>query len=131
VFKALAREFPGCLAELDTLPLDAIDARAAELARAADGGAVEPWMEWLAGYHAWMRAALWIKPRLAGGGHGEAALAAGAAAYAGVAADEAFVRAVARPPAGRIVAAVLARLAAIHGVPAEAIKRAVFPAARR
>jgi len=131
VFKALAREFPGCLAELDTLPLGAIEARAAALARAAAGEAAEPWMAWLAGYHAWMRAALWLKPRLAREGDGAAALAEGAAAHAGVAVDEAFVQAVARPPAGRLVAAVLARLAAIHGVPAEAIKRAIFPASRR
>jgi hypothetical protein len=131
VFKALAREFPGCLAELDTLPLAVIDARAAALAQAAAGAGAEPWMVWLAGYHAWMRAALWLKPRLARGAEGGADLAEGAAAHAGVAVDEAFVRAVARPPKGRIVATVLARLAAIHGVPAPDLKRAIFPAARR
>lgn len=58
VFQALAGAFPGCLRELDTLPLDAIDARRAALSRAADGAAIEPWMEWVAGYHEGVRARL-------------------------------------------------------------------------
>ncbi|MFT3776632.1 MAG: hypothetical protein QM820_65670 [Minicystis sp.] len=135
VFRALAREFPGCLNELDTLPLDLIDDRARALARAAAGDPVDPWMEQLSGYHALMRAALRIKPRLS---RAEAiddtraeALARDASAHAGVVVDAAFVRAVAHPPRGRIVALVFAELSRIHGCPAADIKRALFPASRR
>jgi hypothetical protein len=135
VFKALARQFPGCLNELDTLPLDIIDARAAALAAAATGGPTEPWMTWLWGYHALMRAALRIKPRVARGEALDearaAALASDAAAHAGIAVDAAFARAVAQPPGGRLVAVVFARLEATHGCAAATIKRALFPAARR
>src|SRR5262249_52406116 len=65
VFKALATEFPGALNELDMLPLDVIDERAAALSRAAGGAPTEPWMDWLFAYHALMRAALHVKARLA------------------------------------------------------------------
>jgi hypothetical protein len=137
IFKALAREFPGCLNELDTLPLDTLDARAAALALAAAGGPVEPWMEWLSGYHALLRAALALKPRVAPvplddaraerlAREASAALGEGAAAI-----DAAFVRAVADPPRGRLVALVFARLEEMHGCPATAIKRAIFPHGRR
>src|SRR5258706_498219 len=63
VFKALADEFPGCLNELDTLPLEEIDARHGALAAAAAGGPILDWMAWLAGYHALLRAALRIRIR--------------------------------------------------------------------
>jgi hypothetical protein len=52
--RALAAEFPGCLRELDTLG-------ATELARRerlCAAGAHEPWMDWIAAYHARVRAAL-------------------------------------------------------------------------
>ena len=135
VFRALAREFPGCLNELDTLPLDDIDARAASLANAAAGGPVEPWMEWLSGYHALLRAALIVKPRVPRGVPLDDAraerLATEASASAGIAVDSAFVRAVADPPGGRIVALVLARLEESHGCEAAIIKVALFPRGRR
>jgi hypothetical protein len=135
VFKALAREFPGCLNELDTLPLDAIDARAAGLAVAAAGGPAEAWMEWLSGYHALLRAALAIKPRVARGPELDDAraerIAIEASASSGAAVDAAFVRAVADPPAGRLVALVFAQLEQTHGCPAATIKRALFPHGRR
>lgn len=138
-FKALADEFPGCLNELDTLPLDDLDARRDALAIAAACGTVEPWMIWCADYHAFYRAALRIKPRLAEARRRGAAiddaraarLARDAADHAGVEVDEAFVRAVAEPPGGRIGAVVMARLEAAHGEPAAAIKRALFPRSRR
>ena len=134
VFKELAREFPGCLNELDTLPLDAVDARAAALAGAAAGGPVEPWMAWLGGYHALLRAALALKPRVGRAALDDtraARLAEEASALAGVAVDAAFVRAVADPPGGRLVALVFETLAARHGQPAATIRRALFPASRR
>ena len=133
VFKALAREFPGCLRELDTLPLDEIDARAAALARAAAGGPTEPWMEWLAGYHALLRAALRIKPRVVGDLDDARAekLASDASGFAGVEVDAAFVRAVASPPGGRVVGVVFSRLERLHGCPAATMKRALFPGRAR
>ncbi len=135
VFRALARDFPGALNELDTLPLDAIDARAASLGVAAAGGPVEPWMDWLSGYHALLRAALAIKPRVRRGpaldGARAERLAREASASAGIAVDGAFVLAVADPPGGRLVPLVLARLAELHGCPAATIKRALFTPGRR
>src|SRR3954464_9214686 len=53
--RALAAEFPGCLRELDTLGRAGPERRAAACA-AVDVG--EPWMAWIAGYHALMRGAL-------------------------------------------------------------------------
>jgi hypothetical protein len=60
-----------------------------------------------------------------------AVLAREASQRAGAQVDAAFVRAVADPPAGRIGAVVLARLAERHHAPIEAIKRALFPHGRR
>jgi hypothetical protein len=135
VFKALAAEFPGCLHELDTLPLATIDARAEALARAAEGGPADPWMAWMAGYHALFRAALRVRSRTLRARDPDDAraeeLARDASAHAGVAVDAAFVRAVARPPGGRLAAVVFARLEATAGVPAAEIKRALFPHPRR
>lgn len=133
VFKDLARAFPGCLNELDTLPLDLLDARAAALAEAAAGAPVAPWMAWISGYHALLRAALFLKPRAARGldDARAAALAREAAAHAGTPIDAAFVRAVAAPPGGRVVSVVLARLAAADGRSPDEIKRALFPSSRR
>lgn len=134
VFKALAREFPGCLKELDTLPLEEIDARAAALAEAAAGGPILDWMAWLDGYHALLRAALRIRIRSSRGRTVDEAratsLAEDAAAHSGAAIDPAFVHAVMRPPGGRINPVVFARLAHLHGATAATIKRALFPHAR-
>ncbi|MEP7119924.1 MAG: hypothetical protein ABJE95_03395 [Byssovorax sp.] len=134
VFKALAEEFPGCLNELDTLQIEEIDARAEALASAASGGPIEAWMIWLAGYHALLRAALRIRIRTTKSRDLDAArsrdLAADASAHSGAAIDPAFVQAVLRPPGGRIIPVVYARLAALHGAPAATIKRALFPRSR-
>jgi hypothetical protein len=147
-FKALAREFPGALQELDTLPLELIDARAAELhaaARAASaatgaggdagpdaGEAPAPWMRWLFAWHALMRGALLVKAALRGARDVDderaAELAARAAATAGVPFPVALVHGVARPPDGRIARLVLAHAAACFEVTPEVIVDAVFPA---
>jgi hypothetical protein len=135
VFKALAGEFPGCLNELDTLPLDTIDARAASLRRALEGAPVEPWMTWLAAYHALLRLALRLKPRLARSapldGARAADLAREASAHVALPIDAAFVRAIQSPPGGRLNAAVFERLAVLYGEPALTIKQAIFPQGRR
>jgi hypothetical protein len=132
VFKALADEFPGALRELDTVHLEEIDARADALERVVRGepGALRPWMQWLHGYHSWMRAALWIKARVRRGilpdGQTVERLADGAARRAGLPIDAGFVRAVMAPPAGRLRPVVLARIAEAGGVTTEAITRAIF-----
>ncbi|MEJ7734471.1 MAG: hypothetical protein WKG00_35400 [Polyangiaceae bacterium] len=156
-FKALAREFPGALQELDTLPLELIDARATELhaaARAAElraaarpagaaapagGGeaddpaeALAPWMRWLFAWHALMRGALLVKAALRGARDVDderaADLAARAAATAGVPFPVALVHGVARPPDGRIARLVLAHAAECFEAAPEVIADAVFPA---
>jgi hypothetical protein len=92
-------------------------------------------MAWLSGYHALLRAALALKPRVARGPTLDDAraelLASEASVEAGATIDAAFVRAVRDPPGGRLVALVFARLEQTHGSPAAAIKRALFPRSRR
>lgn len=147
VFRALAAEFPGALHELDHLPLEEIDRRLVALTAAAAGGdAAEgteqaarvgwmgwmDWMGWMWSYHALMRAALYVKIRVARARpppdeEEAAALARRAAAHAGIAVDEAFVRAVEAPPAGRLRRVVMARLAARFGVPEATLREALFP----
>ncbi|HVY45347.1 MAG TPA: hypothetical protein VHB21_05685, partial [Minicystis sp.] len=61
VFRALAAEFPGALYELDTLPMDALEARAAATAEAASLGEPAAWMRFMIDYHALFRAALAVK----------------------------------------------------------------------
>ena len=131
VFKALAGEFPGALNELDNLPLEEIDRRLAALTQAAAGAPAEPWMAWMIAYHALMRAALYLKIRVAGApslsADQAAALAVKASAHARVDVGEAFVLAVRRPPEGRLNRVVYAELEARLGAPADAIRRALFP----
>jgi hypothetical protein len=134
VFKALATRFPGVLNELDTLTLGEIDTRAEALDAAARGAAIEPWMAWIHGYHALLRAALGIKARTARSREIAPArvhsLADDASREAGLEIDAAFVRAVVRPAGGRILPVVYARLAVEHGVTADAIADALFPRRR-
>jgi len=134
VFKALAEEFPGALNELDMLPLDEIDRRQATLEDAARGAPIEPWMAWLHGYHSLMRAALRVKGRLLKVRDvTEAradALAAEATTCAGTPIDSAFVRAIARPPGGRITPVVLERLSALFGAEPDVILDELFPRRR-
>ena len=134
-FKALAGEFPGALHELDTLPLETIDDRAAALELAAGGGRVLPWMAWMHAYHRLMRAALRVKVRLARARDVDdvraAALAEEATALAGAAFDAELVRAVARPPGGRIAPLILERVSLTFGVDPLEIADALFPRLRR
>jgi hypothetical protein len=131
VFRALAAEFPGALNELDNLPLEEIDRRLAALERAAGGGEAEPWMAWMGAYHGLMRAALYVKIRVARAAaisaEEAAGLAAKAGAHAGVDVDAAFVRAVMNPPGGRLNRVVMGALEARFGVGAGEIRGALFP----
>jgi hypothetical protein len=131
--RALAREFPGALRELDTLALDEIERRARALADAAERGETEePWMAWMIAYHATMKAALLIKARIAKrkrlGADAAREVAADASKVSGAIVDEAFVRAVARPPGGRLNRVVFERLAEEFGAAPDHIWEALFPA---
>lgn len=131
VFRALAAEFPGALNELDNLPLEEIERRLSALSRALDGGPEERWMAWMHRYHALMRAALYVKPRVARraelAAHEAAALAERTSARAQAPVDAAFVAAVRAPPDGRLSRLVLERLAAEFGASPVEIRAALFP----
>jgi hypothetical protein len=126
VLRALAREFPGSLRELDTLTVGEIERRERVLLAAAAGGPAEPWMAWMVAYHRTMRAALLVKAKLvrARGIDRLAELAAETKV------DPAFVRAVAAPPGGRLNRVVFDRLAAEFGEPADRMWEALFPSRR-
>jgi hypothetical protein len=132
--RELARDFPGCLRELDTLGLAELERRAAALAAAAAGGAREPWMAWISAYHLLMRAALQVKRKVTRGaplGDGElTALAVQVSAAARISVDLGFIRAVASPPEGRLGVIVLRQLGASFGVPAGEIAAVLFPLRR-
>ncbi len=121
--RALARTFPGALRELDSMPTEAIVARRDSLEAALAGGPVASWMVWLDGYHTLMRVALALRrtPFI------DFATLARVARETGVLADEAFARAVAAPPHGRLMAAVFDRLGALHGEDPRAIWDVLFP----
>ncbi|AKF10117.1 hypothetical protein [Sandaracinus amylolyticus] len=121
--RALASRFPGALREIDELPMDEIDARIASLDRALAGGEVEPWMRALARYHAWMRLALRVRLACA-----TERSEARARAWLEVATrqheddvdpralDDETLRAILRPPGGRLHRVVLARVGEELGV---------------
>jgi hypothetical protein len=123
--RALAAEFPGCLRELDTLGRAELERRAAVCAAAAAGGPTEPWMDWIAGYHALMRGALAARAAAEGPG-----AAAAASVAAGLPVDDAFVRDVLAPPGGRMGVVVFRALAVRFGTPAATIAAALFPVRR-
>lgn len=127
--RTLAAEFPGCLRELDTLGLPELQRRARAC---ADATCEEPWMEWIATYHALMRGAFAVRdPARASAAAGDlAALAALASSAAGLAVDEAFVAAALAPPHGRVGVVVLRALAARFGVSAPEIATSLFPVRR-
>ena len=122
--RSLAREFPGALRELDVLPLDEVDRRAAALEAVASGSSPAPWMGWMARHHSLLRAALRIKAHAR---HGPLAAekATQLAAEEGV--DEVFALRCARPPSGRLGALVMERLAAETGQTLETLTSTLMP----
>lgn len=115
---ALAAEFPGALRELDRLPLGAIEARLAALAKARDDRrAVAPWMTAQSVHHRFARAALAAKRWLAGA---KAITPEVRARFRRELADAAAVEddleALAAPPGGRVMGIVDARVARVLGV---------------
>jgi hypothetical protein len=135
----LAARFPGALREIDELEIDAIRGRIAELEAAlADRGPVEEWMDVLAHFHALARGALYAKRWLGGRKRVDSALAS---AYERQAAEfefsedalrwaEALDR-IAKPPRGRVLDLVFARLAADLGTTQERARTLVFRPRRR
>jgi len=132
----LARGFPGCLRELDCLGLAELERRASAAGAAASGAAsVELWMPLIIAYHATLRAALAVKRELArhtpaGAAADRGDLAEVASRIAGRPLGAGFVRALLRPPEGRIGVVVLRDLAAHLGVDARSISDALFPVRR-
>jgi hypothetical protein len=100
--RTLAAEFPGCLRELDTLGRDELARRATAAAAAAADGPREPWMDWIAAYHALMARALSARARGAGR----------------------------RAPEGRMNVEVMRELGARFGVDTKAIAETLFPVRR-
>jgi hypothetical protein len=111
--RALAAEFPGCLRELDTLGAAELERRAAACAAAETAGgpmpADEPWMAWIADYHALMRQALARRARRAEQGQSPRS---------------------STETGGRLNVSVLRELGERFGVPAATIAAALFPVRR-
>ncbi len=59
--RALARRFPGALREIDELPMQLLEERAAEASRVAAGGRAPLWLLAFAGYHPLLRALIRVK----------------------------------------------------------------------
>jgi hypothetical protein len=130
----LAARFPGSLRELDDLEIPEIRRRIRALdAVVAGTGAVEPWMEAIALFHKLARGALWAKRWLRGRKAVSASLEAAYAADA-LAVDlarEALawsteLAAVARPPAGRVLRLVFARMGGALNLTEAQARRVVF-----
>jgi hypothetical protein len=134
--RALARRFPGCLRELDTLVAGELGRRARAARAAAAGGDHEPWMAWVLAFHRLMTAALLVKGELAArrmpGVPPEVAedLARRAERQAGAPLDPCLLADFARPPAGRLAPLVIAEVARRFGVAAEEMRRCLFPPRR-
>jgi hypothetical protein len=136
--RSLAIEFPGALRELDVLGLPEILNRIEQLSRPANLASshqpTDAWIAWIAAYHALMRAALVAKRahgrarRLAAKAMPELLDAAGTAA--GIPIEASFVRAVVRPPDGRLAIVVLGAMARHFKVPATEISTTLFPPRR-
>ena len=135
----LAARHPGALREIDDLELDEIRRRIDALEAVLERGTpAQPWMEAVALFHELSRGALAAKRWLAGardvsGSTRERfererhalAFPAEAGAWTG------HLEALARPPRGRVVDLVFARLAVRLGVPEAAARTLVFGAGSR
>jgi hypothetical protein len=115
--RILAAEFPGCLRELDTLGAAELARRAAVCAEPEPSAEAEPWITWIAAYHALMGQALEARARRGSGGGPDPG-------------DDAFLQAALAPPGGRINVVVLRELSTRFGVPAATIAGTLFPVRR-
>lgn len=134
----LAREFPGALRELDELPLATIGERIAELdAAIGDATRITGWMRAMVAFHRRARGALAVKRWLAGRpitgttrdelARDLASLEHGEDARAWLDA----IDAVRRPPRGRVMDLVYARVADELGFDEGAVRRAMATRGRR
>jgi hypothetical protein len=134
--KALALRFPGALRELDELPMELVESRLATLDAVVTGALAAPeWVTLQIGYHAMMRLALRIK-RMArhdaddrvGAILGQLAAERldswGEPLLGGL--DRAEIEAILKPEGGRLNPWVYRRVAALHGVEPENVRRALF-----
>jgi hypothetical protein len=158
--RALSREFPGALRELDVLGLPEISRRivrltmlgggtrqpTSELPRshpavdqrdnrgAHEAGESDLWMPLIAAYHGLMRVALTVKRASASTRAVSSADVAKAQATVqatcGFSVDASFVHAAVRPPSGRLAVLVLTELARQFRLPASEISRLLFPPRR-
>lgn len=130
----LARAYPGALREIDELPIDVIRVRIEALAAAElDASQITTWMSAQAAFHRLARGALAIKRWL----EGRALTPAIDAAFAGALeamperedarlwADD--LAAIARPPRGRVMDLVYARVARELCIDVAAARAAVHP----
>lgn len=135
----LAAKYPGALREIDELEIDVIRARIAGLEAALVGQSdVEEWMHALAVFHALARGALYAKRWLAGRRRVDAGLAR---MYEGQAASFEFsadalqwsgdLARIARPPRGRLLDLVYARVALHLGTTQERARTLVFRPRKR
>jgi hypothetical protein len=134
----LAARFPGALRELDDLAISEIRRRINTLdAVAAGTGAVEPWMEAIALFHRLARGALWAKRWLRGRKSVNASLEAAYVVDA-LSVDSACdalawrteLAAIARPPEGRMMRLVFARIGEALNLSELQARRAAFGRAR-
>ncbi len=132
---ALASRFPGALRELDRLPDALLEERLSALRGVVEHGAPPArWMLLQASYHGYMRAALRLRRALrerAGASLMRVDLAM--LSYVGAADeperawfDEVTLRAIEKPPAGRLNPWVFAEVAKRHGTTAAEVTRALF-----
>jgi hypothetical protein len=130
----LASRFPGALREIDELALEAIRERLRRIEAVIDGiGALAPWMEATASFHALARGALWTKRWLGGRKTVDPDMLRefASVAPADVARDWADrLETVASPPGGRLTDLVFQRVARLLGTSVEDVRDRVLASRR-
>lgn len=120
--RALAQEFPGALNELDTMPLEEIEARSQELERVhAQNGEPSRWMLYVAAYHEALKLAF----------RSRGAAAQMDAADSELPVDAEFLQGLKLRPGGRVVPVVFAALARWSGDDQGVIEAVILPRRRR
>lgn len=140
-FRELSRRFPGCLNELDRLPIHELERRALACREAASGAEPAAWMEWLGEYHALLRCAHAVRHALGPqrpGARGAAfadqrleTLAEELDSREQLGIDAGLLRRLVSPADGRTVGVVLEELARRHSVDRETLERAILSRRRR
>ncbi len=108
--RALAREFPGALRELDRITTEELDRRVATLEAGQVGEPLPLWCAWMDAYHTWMGRALALRRR---------------EHVPGASAE--FMARVAQPAHGRLMTVVFDELSRQFNEPRERIWNELFP----